>query len=109
LLHEKHDVPFISLQISPSTVLSAKLPTIHKQFTISLSLPYPVRAGLLWAFDRAVLDRICVPDINPLWSDLGLPPATRIMGAGCIRHKACWAFFPNGLPQHKPIGRPTSR
>lgn len=89
LLHEKHAVPLVSLQISPSTFLSAKRPPIHKQFTIPLSLPYPIRAGLLWAFDRGVLDRICAPDINRLRSELGLPPVTRIMGR--------WMHAPQGV------------
>ena len=89
LLHEKHGVPLVSLQISPSTFLSAKLPPIHKQFTIPMSLPYPMRAGLLWAFDRGVLDRICAPDINRIRADLGLPPVARIMGR--------WMHSPQGV------------
>jgi rhamnosyltransferase subunit B len=89
LLQEKHGVPLVSLQISPSTFLSAKKPPIHKQFTIPLFLPYPVRAGLLWAFDRGVLDRICAPDINRLRAELGLPSVTRIMGR--------WMHSPQGV------------
>jgi rhamnosyltransferase subunit B len=89
LLQEKHGVPLVSLQISPSTFLSAKRPPIHKQFTIPLSLPYPVRAGLLWAFDRGVLDRICAPDINRIRAGLGLPSVTRIMGR--------WMHSPQGV------------
>ncbi|MDT7817512.1 MAG: rhamnosyltransferase subunit, partial [Acidobacteriaceae bacterium] len=58
----------------PSTFLSAKRPPIHKQLRISLFLPYPVRAGLLWAFERGVLDRVCGPDINRLRAEVGLPP-----------------------------------
>src|SRR5258705_4172284 len=86
LLQEKHGVPLISLQISPSTFLSARKTPIHKQFTIPKSLPYPARAGLLWAFDRGVLDRICAPDINRLRLELGLPPVKRIMGG--------WMYLP---------------
>jgi len=94
LLHERYGVPLVSLQISPSMFLSAKLPPIHKQFTIPLSLPYPVRAGLLWTFDRAVLDRICAPDINRLRSDLGLPPVTRIMGRWMHSPQSVLGLFP---------------
>jgi rhamnosyltransferase subunit B len=95
LLHEKHGVPLVSLQISPSTFLSAKLPPVHKQFTIPMSLPYPVRAGLLWAFDRGVLDRICAPDINRLRSELGLPPVTRIMGRWMHSPQGVLGLFPD--------------
>jgi hypothetical protein len=52
---EKYGVPMVTLQVSPSTFLSAKLPPIHKQLRIPLFLPYPVRAGLLWAFERGTL------------------------------------------------------
>jgi rhamnosyltransferase subunit B len=95
LLHEKHGVPLVSLQISPSTFLSAKRPPIHKQFTIPLSLPYPVRAGLLWAFDRGILDRICAPDINRLRAELGLPPVTRIMGRWMHSPQGVLGLFPD--------------
>ncbi|MGC1784280.1 MAG: nucleotide disphospho-sugar-binding domain-containing protein [Acidobacteriaceae bacterium] len=94
LLHEKHGVPLVSLQISPSTFLSAKRPPIHKQFTIPMSLPYPVRAGLLWAFDRGVLDRICAPDINRIRAELGLPSVTRIMGRWMHSPQSVLGLFP---------------
>lgn len=89
LLQEKHGVPLVSVQISPSTFLSARKPPIHKQFALPMFLPYPVRAGLLWAFDRGVLDRICASDINRIRSDLGLRPVKRIMGR--------WMHSPQGV------------
>ena len=95
LLHEKHGVPLVSLQISPSTFLSAKMPPIHKQFTIPMSLPYPVRAGLLWAFDRGVLDHICAPDINRLRSQLGLPSVKHIMGRWMHSPQGVLGLFPD--------------
>lgn len=95
LLQEKHGVPLVSVQISPSTFLSARKPPIHKQFTIPMFLPYPVRAGLLWAFDRGVLDRICAPDINRLRLDLGLPPVKRIMGRWMHSPQGVLGLFPD--------------
>lgn len=80
LLNEKYGVPLVTLQISPSTFFSAKSPPIHKQFTIPSWLPYPIRAGLMWTFDRAVLDRICGPDVNHLRAELGLSPIKSIIG-----------------------------
>ena len=99
LLQEKHGVPLVSLQISPSTFLSARKPPIHKQFTIPLFLPYSVRAALLWAFDRGVLDRICAPDINRLRLDLGLPPVKRIMGRWMHSPQGVLGLFPDWFAQ----------
>jgi rhamnosyltransferase subunit B len=95
LLQEKYGVPLVSLQISPSTFLSAKMPPIHKQFTIPLLLPYPIRAALLWAFDRGVLDRICAPDINRLRAELGLPGVTHIMGRWMHSPQGVLGLFPD--------------
>ena len=95
LLQEKEGVPLVSVQISPSTFLSARKPPIHKQFTIPMFLPYPVRAGLLWAFDRGVLDQICAPDINGLRSGLGLPPVKRIMGRWMHSPQGVLGLFPD--------------
>jgi rhamnosyltransferase subunit B len=94
-LQEKHGVPLVSVQISPSTFLSARKPPIHKQFTIPMFLPYPVRAGVLWAFDRGVLDRICAPDINRLRSELGLAPVKRIMGRWMHSPQGVLGLFPD--------------
>jgi len=99
LLQEKHGVPLVSLQISPSTFLSARKPPIHKQFTIPLFLPYSVRAALLWAFDRGVLDRICAPGINRLRLDLGLPPVKRIMGRWMHSPQGVLGLFPDWFAQ----------
>src|SRR5258708_6069296 len=60
-----------------------------------MPLPYPVRAGLLWAFDRGVLDRICAPDINRLRSGLGLPPVKRIMGRWMHSPQGVLGLFPD--------------
>ena len=95
LLQEKHGVPLVSVQISPSTFLSARKPPIHKQFTLPLFLPYPVRAGLVWAFDRGVLDRICASDINQIRSELGLPPVKRIMGRWMHSPQGVLGLFPD--------------
>jgi rhamnosyltransferase subunit B len=76
-------------------LLSARKPPVHKQFTIPSFLPYPLRAGLLWAFDRGVLDRICAPDINRLRSQLGLPPVKRIMGRWMHSPQGVLGLFPD--------------
>jgi hypothetical protein len=96
----------ITLQVSPSTFLSAKQPPVHKQLTIPLFLPYPVRAGLLWAFERGMLDRVCGPDVNRLRAELGLPSVRRGWVAGCTLRKEFLACFQTGSLLRKRIGRP---
>jgi rhamnosyltransferase subunit B len=92
---EKFGVPMITLQVSPSTFLSAKRPPIHKQFTIPMALPYPVRAGLLWAFERGILDRVCGPEINRLRKELGLKPVKRVMGRWMHSPQGVLGLFPD--------------
>jgi rhamnosyltransferase subunit B len=92
---EKYGVPMITLQVSPSTFLSARQPPIHKQLTIPLFLPYPVRAALLWAFERGMLDRVCGPDVNRLRAELGLPPVRRVMGRWMHSPEGVLGLFPD--------------
>lgn len=89
LFQEKYGTPMITLQVSPSTFLSAKRPPIHKQLNIPMFLPWRVRAALLWALERGMLDRVCAPDINRFRGQLGLPPVRRIMSR--------WMYSPQGV------------
>lgn len=89
LMQEKYGVPFVSVQVSPSTFLSAKLMPVHKRFTIPSFLPYPLRAGLLRTIERQVLDRVCAPDLNRFRVSLGLSPVNRILGQ--------WVHSPQGV------------
>ena len=86
---EKYAVPMVTLQVSPSTFLSARRPAIHKQLKLPMFLPYPIRAGLLWALERGVLDQVCAPDINRLRAQLGLSPVRRVMSR--------WMYSPQGV------------
>jgi rhamnosyltransferase subunit B len=92
---EKYGVPMITLQVSPSTFLSAKQPPVHKQLTIPVFLPYPVRAGILWALERGMLDRVCGADVNRLRAELGLPPIRRVMGRWMHSPQGVLGLFPD--------------
>jgi rhamnosyltransferase subunit B len=87
--HEKYGVPMVTLQVSPSTFLSAKRPPIHKQLNLPMFLPWQIRAALLWALERGMLDRVCAPDINRMRATLGLPPVKRVMSR--------WMYSPQGV------------
>jgi rhamnosyltransferase subunit B len=89
LMQEKYGVPYVSVQVSPSTFFSAKLPPVHKRFTIPSYFPYWLRASLLRAIDRHVIDRLCAPDLNRVRAILGLPPVTSVLGQ--------WVHSPQGV------------
>lgn len=48
-----------------------------------------MRAGLLWAIERGVLDKTCAPALNRVRSILGLTPVTHILGK--------WVHSPDGV------------
>ena len=89
LVQEKFGIPLVTAQVSPSTILSAKVPPVHKRFTIPEALPDGLKSAILWLIERGVLDRICGPELNRLRGELGLAPATRIMGR--------WMHSPQGV------------
>jgi rhamnosyltransferase subunit B len=95
LVQEKHGVPLVTLHVSPATLLSAKLPPIHRPFPVPLWLPYSVRSGLFWALERGVLDRILGPDINRLRFELGLPAVNRIFGRWMHSPQGVLGLFPD--------------
>jgi len=89
LMQEKYGVPYVSVQVSPSTFLSAKVPPVHKRFTIPSSWPVPMRAALFWVIERAIVDRVCGPDLNRVRARMGLPPVKHILGK--------WVHSPQGV------------
>ena len=89
LVQEKLGVPLVTAQVSPSTILSAQVPPVHKRFTIPEGLPGGLKSAILWLIERGVLDRICGPELNALRKELGLAPASRIMGR--------WMHSPQGV------------
>jgi len=94
LLQEKYGVPYVSVQVSPSTFLSAQLPPVHKRFTIPSSWPASMRAGLMWLIERGVLDRIMAPALNKIRIQLGLPPAKHILSRWVHSPQRVLALFP---------------
>ena len=95
LVQEKLGVPLVTAQVSPSTILSAKLPPVHKRFTIPGALPDGFKSALIWLIERGVLDRICGPELNAVRRELGLPPVTRIMGRWMHSPQGVLGLFPD--------------
>lgn len=77
IAHEKYGFPYLSVQVSPSTLLSAHLPPVHPTFNVSRRLPLTVRKLLWRGIEYLSLDRTCAPQINALRRKHGLPGAVK--------------------------------
>ncbi|HEV3427336.1 MAG TPA: nucleotide disphospho-sugar-binding domain-containing protein [Paraburkholderia sp.] len=102
LMQERHGTPYVSVQVSPSTLLSAHAPPAHKRLTIPRSLPLPLKAALMTLIERAVLDAVCGPRLNALRATLALPPATRILGHWLHSTDGVLCLFPAWFAAPQP-------
>ncbi len=89
LMQERHGTPYVSVQVSPSTLLSAHAPPTHKRLTVPGWLPLRWRIALMHAIEDRVLDPAVGPTLNAVRAELGLPPVGRILGT--------WLHSPDGV------------
>ncbi|SDH26613.1 glycosyltransferase [Paraburkholderia phenazinium] len=102
LMQEVHGVPLVSVQVSPSTLLSAHAPPTHKRLTIPRRLPLALKAGLLSLVEHHVLDKVCGPALNALRGELGLEPVRRIMGDWLHSTDGILCLFPDWFAPPQP-------
>ncbi|MFL9865010.1 glycosyltransferase [Paraburkholderia fungorum] len=102
LMQELYRVPFVSVQVSPSTLLSAHAPPTHPRLTIPRGLPLAVKAALLRLIDRQVLDKVCGPALNGLRTELSLAPVRRIFGEWLHSTDGVLCLFPDWFAQAQP-------
>jgi rhamnosyltransferase subunit B len=95
LIQELYRVPFVSVQVSPSTLLSARAPPAHPRLTIPKRLPLGLKRMLLRLIERQVLDKVCGPALNTLRGELGLAPAKRIFGDWLHSTDGVLCLFPD--------------
>ncbi|WP_175804463.1 glycosyltransferase [Burkholderia ambifaria] len=94
-MQERHGTPYVSVQVSPSTLLSAHVPPTHPCLTIPARWPLPVKAALMTLIERQVLDRVCGPALNAVRRDLGLAPARRVLGRWLHSTDGVLCLFPD--------------
>ncbi|WP_321821084.1 MULTISPECIES: glycosyltransferase [unclassified Burkholderia] len=94
-MQELHGTPYVSVQVSPSTLLSAHVPPTHPRLTIPARWPLPVKAALMTLIERQVLDRVCGPALNAVRRELGLAPARRVLGRWLHSTDGVLCLFPD--------------
>jgi rhamnosyltransferase subunit B len=102
LMQEVHGTPYISVQVSPSTLLSASAPPTHKRLTVPMWLPLAVRAKCMEMIETGVLDKACGPALNDVRARLGLAPANRILGQWLHSTDGVLCLFPDWFATAQP-------
>jgi rhamnosyltransferase subunit B len=102
LMQELHRTPFVSVQISPSTLLSAHAPPSHPRLTVPRWLPLALKATLLTLIERRVLDQLIGPQLNAVRAGLGLPRAKRIVGRWLHSTDGVLCLFPGWFAAEQP-------
>ncbi len=72
IAHERYGIPYLSVQVSPSTLLSAHVPPVHPKFNVSPRMPLSLRKWLWRGIEYLSLDRTCAPAIDSLRHKIGL-------------------------------------
>ncbi|HKT62776.1 MAG TPA: nucleotide disphospho-sugar-binding domain-containing protein [Burkholderia sp.] len=94
-MQELHGTPYVSVQVSPSTLLSAHVPPTHPRLTIPARWPLPVKAALMTLIERQVLDRVCGPALDAVRGELGLAPVRRVLGRWLHSTDGVLCLFPD--------------
>jgi rhamnosyltransferase subunit B len=102
LMQEVHGTPYVSVQVSPSTLLSASAPPTHKRLTVPMWLPLAVRAKCMEMIEKGVLDKACGPALNDVRVALGLAPASRILGQWLHSTDGVLCLFPDWFAAAQP-------
>jgi len=90
IAQEKYGIPYLTVQVSPSTLLSAHLPPVHPQFNVPQRMPLMMRKLLWRGIEYLSLDRTCAPQVNALRHKNGL--------GGTVRHLfSQWMHSPDGV------------
>ncbi|UXU91838.1 glycosyltransferase [Burkholderia sp. S-53] len=101
-MQELHGTPYVSVQVSPSTLLSAHAPPTHPRLTIPARWPLPVKSALMTLIECQVLDRVCGPALNAVRRDLGLAPARRVLGRWLHSTDGVLCLFPGWFAPAQP-------
>ncbi|PCE22282.1 glycosyl transferase family 1 [Paraburkholderia acidicola] len=102
IVQEVHGTPYVSVQVSPSTLLSGHSPPTHKRFTVPMWLPLQVRIASMRLIEKAVLDPALGPALNGVRTEIGLAPARRILGKWLHSPDGVLCLFPDWFAKPQP-------
>ncbi|MGL6072575.1 MAG: glycosyltransferase [Fimbriiglobus sp.] len=89
LAHEKLGVPYLSVHLQPTAILSVVEPPKFAAGNLPSWSPLWFRRAVFWYADRFLLDPMMMPPMNRLRAELGLPKIKRVFGP--------WRHSPMGI------------
>jgi rhamnosyltransferase subunit B len=102
IVQEVHGTPYVSVQVSPSTLLSAHAPPTHKRLTVPIWLPLRIRIASMRLIEKAVLDPVLRPALSDVRGAFGLAPAQRILGKWLHSPDGVLCLFPEWFAMPQP-------
>ncbi|MGH8782712.1 glycosyltransferase [Paraburkholderia sp.] len=102
IVQEIQGTPYISVQVSPSTLFSGHAPPTHKRFTVPMWLPLQIRIASMRLIEKAVLDPALGPALNGVRNEIGLAPARRILGKWLHSPDGVLCLFPEWFAKPQP-------
>ena len=102
IMQEVHRTPYVSVQVSPSTLLSAVAPPTHKRLIVPPWLPLFARTALMRLLEEKVLDKALAPALDETRASFGLPPARHILGTWLHSTDGVLCLFPEWFAAPQP-------
>jgi len=97
LVHEKHGVPFVTIQLQP-----AAFRTIYDAPVMPGWIPRFLRPTVFAFLDYLVLDRVFARDLNAFRSKLGLPKVRKIFASWIHSPQKSLGLFPDWFAPPQP-------
>ena len=79
LVQETHDVPAVTVHLSPICMFSAQAPAVLPGVGDLSGWPAPLVRLIQTTVERGFIDRVVAPRFDEIRRSLGLPPARRVM------------------------------
>lgn len=102
IAHEKLGVPLATIHVQPTLLRSLVDGSQLGRMRLDLSVPRFWKRFLLWALDKAVIDRLLGSPVNRFRARLGLPPIDRLMQNYIHSPQLVLGLFPEWFAPMQP-------